>query len=103
MDKKCLFYQNQPLGRINAMDYRDGILLANLFPTDNLAIIDLATTSVLAVIDLSSLRSHLQNPNAEVLNGVCIQPNSKVIITGKRWDKLFVLRLPSLASFGRRD
>ena len=103
LDKKCLFHQNQPLGRINAMDYRDGILLANLYPTDNLAVIDFTTTTVLAVIDLSSLRSQLQNHNAEVLNGVCIQPRGKIIITGKRWDKLFILRLPLLASSRRDD
>lgn len=94
----CLFYQDKPLGRINALDTRNGILLANLFPTDTIAVVDLSTHTVLSTIDLSALRTNLRNPGAGVLNGLCYLDNGDVVLTGKNWDKIFVLHLalPSL-------
>jgi glutamine cyclotransferase len=89
----CLFYQDKPLGKINAMDTRNGILLANLFPSDTIAVIDLLTHSVISTVDLSGLRGHLRNPSAGVLNGLCYRGNGDIILTGKNWDKIFVLRL----------
>ena len=89
----CLFYQDKPLGKINALDTRNGILLANLFPTDTIAVIDLPTHAVLATLDLSGLRTYLHNPDAGVLNGLCYRSNGDIILTGKNWDKIFVLQL----------
>ena len=89
----CLFHHEKPLGKINALDSRNGILIANIFPTDTIAVIDLQTHTVLTTIDLSGLRAHLSNLNAGVLNGLCYRSNGDVLLTGKNWDKIFVLRL----------
>ena len=89
----CLYRHFLPLGRINAMDYRSGTLAANLLPTDQLAIIDLEQEVVQKVIDLSDLRKYLTNPKAEILNGVCFLTDDEILVTGKRWDKIFHIRI----------
>ncbi|MEC8063634.1 MAG: glutaminyl-peptide cyclotransferase [Pseudomonadota bacterium] len=94
LTKKCIYRYNLPIGRINSIDFHDNLLFANLLPSDNIAIIDYLTSSIIKIIDLSSLRQHLGNPeSAEVLNGVCALSRDHLIVTGKRWDKIFHIKL----------
>ena len=65
-------------------------LWANIFLTDDVVIIDPETGEVLQRIDFSGLLSGQEARDADVLNGIAVDPiTGKVYVTGKDWPKLF--------------
>ena len=93
LSKRCIYTDNHPLGRINAMDFFKNRLFVNLLYQDNIAVIDYPSGNVIHTIDLSKLRKQLKNPHAEVLNGVCALSDNTLVVTGKKWDKIFHIQL----------
>ncbi len=88
----------RPVELLNELEYAHGWILANIWRSDRVAMIDPASGRVAAWIDLSPLRQRLAGRadagNAEVLNGLAYNPASDVLYaTGKRWPRLFALRL----------
>lgn len=78
---------NQDL-RLNALAYQDGVLFANDYPSDMLVRIDMATGKVLDALNLAPLKS---GSKALMANGVAVIGSRQIIVTGKQWDKLYVL------------
>lgn len=74
--------------RLNALAYQDGVLFANDFPSDKLVRIDMATGKVLDTLNLAPLKS---GSKALMANGVAVIGPRQIIVTGKQWDKLYVL------------
>jgi len=72
-----------------------GLIYANIWPTDRIAIIDPTTGRVTGWIDLSGL----YNPPAaerddSVLNGIAYLPQTKrLLVTGKRWPRMYEIEL----------
>ena len=93
LSKRCIYTDNHPLGRIMAMAFFKNRLFVNLLYQDNIAVIDYPSGNVIHTIDLSKLRKHLENRYAEVLNGVCALSDNTLIVTGKKWDKIFHIQL----------
>jgi glutaminyl-peptide cyclotransferase len=85
----------QPLMDINELEYIHGEIYANIWKTDRIARIDPRTGRLLAWIDLSGLRPEETMRNSEnVLNGIAYdQEHDRLYVTGKRWPKLFEIRL----------
>ena len=80
---------------LNELEWVDGVLLANVWYSDKIAAINPMTGRVTYWIDLSALRSKL-GKGAEVANGIAWdKKNKKLYVTGKNWDKLFEIALPS--------
>jgi glutamine cyclotransferase len=78
---------------INELELIDGVLWANVWPSDRIALIDPADGRVRAWLNLASLRTRLSAPG-EVLNGIARYPGAATIaVTGKFWPQLFELRL----------
>ena len=80
---------------LNELEYRDGIIWANVWRSDRIALIDPATGKVRAWLNMARLRQHLSAPG-EVLSGIARDPiTGKMVVTGKLWPQLFVIKLAS--------
>lgn len=90
--------QGQPVPNVNELEWVKGEIYANIWETDRIARIDPATGRVVGWIDLAGLL----NPNeriagpegTDVLNGIAYDAKgNRLFVTGKRWPKLFEIRL----------
>ena len=87
--------KGQGLDGINEMEYINGMIYANIWPTDCIAIIDPKIYQVAAWIDLSRLypEDKRLNPHA-VINGIAYDSlNDMILVTGKYWPHIFHLKL----------
>lgn len=80
---------------INEMEWIDGIIYANRYQKDGVALINPQNGAVIGVIDFSPLKKLVtQHEGLDVLNGIAYNPETKTIfVTGKRWDKLFEVEI----------
>ena len=90
--------QGQPMLAINELEYIKGEIYANVWQTDYVIRIDPATGAVKGVIDFRALLDPADRaPDTDVLNGIAYDPaGDRLFITGKRWPKLFEVRLKPL-------
>ncbi|MCJ7732249.1 glutaminyl-peptide cyclotransferase, partial [Candidatus Bathyarchaeota archaeon] len=88
-------YEGEEITRINELEYIEGMVYANIWQTDQIAIIDPTTGEVASWIDLTGLREELDTTTGiDVLNGIAYDPEtSKIYITGKQWPNLFEIQL----------
>ena len=78
---------------LNELELIDGVLWANVWRSDRIALIDPADGHVRAWLDMTRLRAQLSAPG-EVLNGIARYPGASTIaVTGKYWPQLFEIRL----------
>lgn len=84
----------EPLKLLNELEYVDGQLLANIYETNKIARIDVATGNA-TLIDLGALYPQGERPQkSDVMNGISRGPvPGTVLLTGKLWPKLFMVRL----------
>lgn len=86
----------QPVERLNELEWVDGAILANIWQTDRIARIDPKTGHVTAWIDLTGLlpMPYRKKDYTDVLNGIAYDAKTRrLVVTGKRWPKLFEIRL----------
>lgn len=87
-----------PVDNINELEYVDGFIYANVYQTNIIVKIDPATGNVVGRLDFPErfkAEQDAKNPGrADVLNGIAYDSTSKsFFITGKRWSKMFELKL----------
>jgi glutamine cyclotransferase len=83
-----------PVTRLNELEYIDGLVYANVYQTNRVAIIDPQTGQVTAYIDLSGLLEPEEYQDADVLNGIAYDAaGDRLFVTGKWWPKLFEIEL----------
>jgi len=82
---------DQPVDRLNELEWVDGEIWANVWKFDYIARIDPGTGEVLGWIDMTGLFDYQALPDPEsVLNGIAYDPESKrVFVTGKLWPWVF--------------
>ncbi|HYO52044.1 glutaminyl-peptide cyclotransferase [Archangium sp.] len=80
---------------LNELEYVNGEVYANVFMRDVIARIDPASGRVSGWIDLSGLLAPEDRTGDEnVLNGIAYDAaRDRLLVTGKRWPKLFQIRL----------
>jgi glutaminyl-peptide cyclotransferase len=86
----------KPLQRLNELEWIKGELWANVWMTDRIARIDPKTGKVIGWIDLKGVFDYgkLPNPTDDVPNGIAYDAqHDRIFITGKRWPKLFEIKL----------
>ena len=88
----------EPLDRLNELEYIHGEIFANIWQTDEVVRIDPASGRVRGRVDFSGLLSQNERrADTDVLNGIAYDAKSdRLFITGKRWPKLFEVRLKEL-------
>lgn len=93
---KIEVYDNEKkVDQLNELEYIDGEIWANIWMTDMIARIDPLSGKVLAYIDLKGLLAAAdRDADTDVLNGIAYDSQAKrIFVTGKRWPKLFEIRL----------
>ncbi|MDF0589967.1 glutaminyl-peptide cyclotransferase [Candidatus Methanocrinis natronophilus] len=84
----------EPLLWLNELEYIDGLIYANVWKTDRIAIISPEMGVVVAWIDLSGLLTEEERERADVLNGIAHDPETgRLFVTGKLWPKLFEIEV----------
>jgi len=82
-----------PITRLNELEFIDGLIYANIWTSNNIAVIDPQLGKVIAIIDATALVREGRG-NGEVLNGIAYNSaTKKLYMTGKFWPKLFEVKV----------
>jgi glutamine cyclotransferase len=83
-----------PVNGLNELEYVEGEIYANVYPTSRVAIISLQG-DVVAWIDFSALAREMSRAaNIDVLNGIAYDSQGRrLFVTGKLWPQLFQVRI----------
>lgn len=84
-----------PIDNLNELEFVNGYIYANQWQTTYIYKIDPQDGKVVGRADLAGLysESRAMNPNADVLNGIAYDANSKAfLVTGKYWPKAYLVR-----------
>ena len=85
-----VYDQEEEVRYLNELEMIDGLLYANIYQEEFIAVIDPISGKLLRLIDMSGLISYSKNRNADVLNGIAYRPSqNKIYVTGKLWPTLF--------------
>ena len=83
-----------PLRHLNELEYVNGEILANVWPTDSIARLSPATGRVTGYVDLGGLLTPGERASVDVLNGIAYDAqNDRLFVTGKLWPRLFEIRI----------
>jgi len=93
---------NDPVERLNELEYVKGEIFANVWTTDRIARISPKDGRVTGWIDLSGLLPPAERHRDAVLNGIAYDAaGDRLFVTGKLWPRLFEIKLvPRAASRG---
>ncbi|KUK44197.1 MAG: glutaminyl-peptide cyclotransferase [Methanothrix sp.] len=84
----------EPLPGLNELEYIDGLIYANVWKTDEIAVISPERGEVVAWIDLSGLLTEEERLSSDFLNGIAYDPESeRLLVTGKLWPKVFGIEI----------
>ena len=89
-------HENNPITRLNELEYINGKIYANVWHQEKIAIINPQSGQVEAWINLSGIQNP-PNPGPEnVLNGIAYDAKgNRLFITGKMWPHLYEIKLIS--------
>jgi len=90
-----VYDSNVPVWGLNELEYVEGQIYANIWPTERIAIIALDTGRVTGWIDMEGLLARQNHTEyVDVLNGIAYdEENDRLFVTGKFWPKLFEIKL----------
>lgn len=84
----------RPVQQVNELEYVEGVLLANVWLTDRIAVIDPDSGEVRSWIDLAGLNPARRDSQDEVLNGIAYDAERRrLFVTGKRWPTLYEIEV----------
>ena len=83
------------LTNLNELEWVNGKIYANRYQKNGVAIINPKNGAIEAVIDFKALKTKVtKHQGLDVLNGMAYNPQTNTLfVTGKRWDKLFEVRI----------
>ena len=85
---------DRPLRYLNELEWIDGKIWANVYTSDIIAIINPSSGKVEATIDCTGLLpKELKTKDTDVLNGIAVDDNGNVYLTGKNWPKVYKVEL----------
>ena len=87
-----------PVTQLNELEWANGLIYANVWHQNRIAVIDPDSGAVTAWIDCTALAGQLVRTanwdSEDVLNGIAYDPDSgHFFLTGKNWPKLFEIAL----------
>lgn len=90
-----VYDRDAPVWRLNELEVIGGVLFANVWKTNRLARIDLASGQVLSWVDLTGLEALADyGSRIDVLNGIAYdEASGRLFVTGKLWPVLFEITL----------
>ncbi len=90
-----VYDHNIPVWGLNELEYVEGQIYANIWPTERIARIAPETGRVIGWIDMKGLLAQQDYSwPVDVLNGIAYDhKNGRLFVTGKFWPKLFEIKL----------
>jgi glutamine cyclotransferase len=89
-------YNGSPVSGLNSLDCAGNRIWANVFPTDQIVGIDIATGAVQTVVYATALRDAAWPSETGVLNGIAhlggANGNGQFLVTGKNWPAMYRVR-----------
>ncbi len=83
-----------PVAGLNELEFVKGLIYANIWPTDTIAMIDPQTGRVKGRLDLGGLLPAAARRDSDVLNGIAYDAaQDRLFVTGKYWPYLFEIRI----------
>jgi len=88
-------WQGHPIEYLNELEFIYGQIYANIYLSDQIAIIDPQDGGVITMLDMRGLRPQENLADiGEVLNGIAWDAeNERLFVTGKNWQWLYEVRL----------
>ena len=87
MDGKSVRY-------LNELEWIDGKVWANVYTTDTIVIIDPSDGKVEATVDCRGLLPYRERTReTDVLNGIAVDKDGRIFLTGKYWPKMYEIEL----------
>lgn len=84
----------RPIRNLNELEWIDGRIWANVYLTDMILIINPDTGVVEATVNCSGLLpQNLRRQDTDVLNGIAVDADGAVYLTGKNWPRLYKVQL----------
>ncbi len=83
-----------PVNQLNELECVDGRVLANVWQTDHILLIEPTSGRVLVDVDASGLLTPAEVQSADVLNGIAHIEGERYLLTGKLWPRVFEVELP---------
>ena len=85
----------EPVAGLNELEYVEGDLYANVWPSDRIAVINPANGQVRGWLDLTGLLPLVfRTPRTDVLNGIAYDAEGqRLFVTGKNWPRLFQIEV----------
>ena len=79
---------------LNELEWIGGKVWANVYTSDVILIIDPKSGKVEATVDCTGLLpAKLRTPQTDVLNGIAVDADGRIFLTGKNWPKMFEIQL----------
>jgi len=86
--------EGRPISNLNELEVVKGQILANVWQSDQIVIIEPSDGRVAGRIDLTGLLPFEDRPGVDVLNGIAWdRERDRLFVTGKWWPKLFEIQL----------
>lgn len=79
-----------PRIKLNELEYRNGIVYANIWGSEEIVLIDVKTGAITGQLILKGLTA--DNPQGDVLNGITFK-GEHLLVTGKYWTHTYELKL----------
>lgn len=87
MNKRPVYY-------LNELEWIDGKIWANVYTKDYIVIVNPETGIVEGRVDCTGLLPQTEYTNTtDVLNGIAIDDNGRIFLTGKNWPHLYEIKL----------
>ncbi len=93
LDTLLVTQNGVPRPLLNELEWTPAGLLANRWGTDRILRISPATGEVLQVIDMSAF-SEAERPGRDVMNGIALLDEGRLLVTGKHWHRYYVIPSP---------
>ncbi len=85
----------EPVASLNELEWVEGEIFANVYPTNDVVRIDPATGEVTGHLDLTPLKE--QEQDGEVANGIAyMETEDRLFVTGKLWSSVYEIELTDL-------
>lgn len=79
---------------LNELEWIDGRIWANVYTSDTIVIINPDTGVVEATVDCEGLLpERLRTSDTDVLNGIAVDSEGRIFLTGKNWPELYEVKL----------
>ena len=96
MATTTILRDNDPVTRVNELECVAGLVVANIWMSNEIIVIDPDSGEVLVSVDAASLAAEVglsADERSAVLNGIAYNGDGKWILGGKNWPMQFLVTL----------